>query len=257
MLGFELMSSASEEMKNPSRDVPRSILWSGIVVFLAYTLGTFAILAAVPLEDIDLVEGLVDTFRQLFGSSDVGVTAALVLGVMVLCTILSNAVTWAIGANRAASEAAIDGELPSFLAKLRAANGAPVGAAFIMALLTTVVLMAYGLMVASNEELFWKLFAASAVLFLCPYVGAVGAFLYARIYDAERPRPFRVPGGMFVARLITFVCIALLVSSIVLFMYVPGSGFDWPVVVGSGASIILGEIAIRYAEFEHGKAADA
>ncbi|MBT7720137.1 MAG: amino acid permease, partial [Halieaceae bacterium] len=45
MLGFELMSSASEEMKNPERDIPRSILSSGVIIFLCYVLGTFAILA--------------------------------------------------------------------------------------------------------------------------------------------------------------------------------------------------------------------
>ena len=33
MLGFELMSSASAEMKNPTRDIPRSILSSGLIIF--------------------------------------------------------------------------------------------------------------------------------------------------------------------------------------------------------------------------------
>lgn len=250
MLGFELMSSASEEMKNPTRDVPRSILASGIMIFLAYTLGTFAILAAIPINDINLVEGLVDTFRQLFGSSAAGVVASMVLGTMVLSTFLSNGITWAIGANRAAAEAAIDGELPRFLAKEHAKNGTPVGAAMVMALLTTLVLAAYGFMAASHEDLFWSLFAASAVLFLLPYVGAVAAFLYARINDADRPRPYRVPGGMPVARLLAYVCIAILLLSIILFMYVPGSGLDVPVVVGSIVSIILGEAAIYYAEHQ-------
>jgi len=33
-------------------------------------------------------------------------------------------------------------------------------------------------------------------------------------------------------------------------MYVPGSGFDWPVVIGATVPIGFGEIAIRYAEHE-------
>jgi len=250
MLGFELMSSASEEMKNPTRDVPRSILSSGIVIFLAYTLGTFAILAAVPLDEINLVEGLVDTFRQLLGSSAAGVAASTVLGTMVMLTFLSNGITWAMGANRAASEAAYDGELPAFLAKEHPQHGTPMGAAFGMAVLTTIVLLAYGFMAGSNEELFWNLFAASAVVFLLPYIGAVSAFLYARIKDAERPRPYRVPGGLAVARALTYVCVFFLALSIVLFMYVPGSGFDIPVVAGSVFAIALGEVAIYVAERE-------
>ncbi len=250
MLGFELMSSASEEMKNPTRDVPRSILASGILIFLAYVLGTFAILAAVPLEDIDLVEGLVDTFRQLFGESQLGVTAAMALGVLVLFTFVSNAVTWAIGCNRAAAEAAIDGELPRALAIEHPRTGTPVGAAVIMGSLITIVLLVYGFLAGSNEDLFWRLFAASAVLFLLPYIGAVAAFMNARLRDAERPRPYRVPGGNAVAWAMTAVCILLLVVSIVLLMYVPGTGIDWPVVIGAGVSILGGEAAIFWSEHQ-------
>jgi amino acid transporter len=106
------------------------------------------------------------------------------------------------------------------------------------------------LLAGSNEELFWELFAASAVIFLMPYVGAVAAFLRAREIDPDRERPFRVPGGMQFATLITVVCIGILVMSILLFMYVPGVGVDWPVLFGAVAAIALGEIAIRYAEHE-------
>ena len=168
MLGFELMSSASEEMKNPRRDVPRAIFASGIVIFLAYVLGTFAILAAVPIDDIDLVEGLVDTLRQLFGTSGIGVAVATLFGVFALFTFFSNTTTWALCANRAAAEAAIDGELPNFLAKEHATHGTPIGAAFTMGAIVTIILVTYGLLAGSNEDLFWKLFAASAVLFLMP-----------------------------------------------------------------------------------------
>ena len=251
MLGFELMSSASEEMKNPKRDIPRAIFWSALIIFLAYLFGTFAILTAVPVGEIDLVEGLVDTFRQLFGESALGSAAAMTLGLFALFTFFSNTATWSIGANRAAAQAAIDGELPKFLAREHSKYGTPVGAAVTMGVLITVVLLAYGLTATENAELFWSLFAASAVLFLLPYVGAVAAFLHARRHDADRPRPFRVPGGMPFARLITWVCIGILAFSIVLFMYVPGEGGDWKVVAGSVIAILLGEVAIRWAEVEN------
>jgi len=252
MLGFELMSSASEEMKNPTRDVPRAILASGLIIFLMYVLGNFAILAAIPKAEINLVEGLVDTLRLLFGTTPIGVAAATLLGSFVLFTFLSNTTTWSFGCNRAAAEAGIDGELPSVLAIVHKEHGTPVGAAVIMGILITLVLFAYGAVAGSNEDLFWKLFAASAVLFLLPYIGAVAAFYRARQIDADRPRPFRVPGGNGLALAITTVCIGVLLLSIFLFMYVPGEGFDMAVVYGSVGSILLGEVAIRYAEHERG-----
>jgi len=48
----------------------------------------------------------------------------------------------------------------------------------------------------------------------------------------------------------TVVCSAILGLSIILFMYVPGEGVDWLIVIVSIISIIIGEIAIRYAEHE-------
>ena len=67
MLGFELVSAGSKEMKNPGRDVPVAILVSGTIIIVMYTLATVAILAAIPAADINLVEGLVDTLELFFG----------------------------------------------------------------------------------------------------------------------------------------------------------------------------------------------
>ncbi|WP_238946900.1 APC family permease [Seongchinamella unica] len=256
MLGFELMSSASEEMKNPQRDIPRSILSSGLIIFLSYILGTFAILAVIPAGDINLVEGLVDTLRLLFGESQLGQLAATTLGIFALFTFFSNGTTWAIGANRAAAESAADGELPKLFAVESAKNGSPVGATVLMGIVCTGVLLAYGAVAGTNEDLFWSLFAASAVLFILPYIAVVAAFYRARQIDGERSRPFRVPGGNTAALGMSSLCVFLLALTALLFMYVPGSGFDWPVVIGSVGCILLGEVAMRIAEYENRRDAE-
>ena len=65
MLGFELVSAGSEEMRDPARDVPRSIFISGAIIIVLYLLGTMAVLAAIPAGDINLVEGLIDTLQAV------------------------------------------------------------------------------------------------------------------------------------------------------------------------------------------------
>ena len=47
MLGFELVSAGSDEMRNPVRDVPRSILISGALIIVLYTLATAAMLSVI------------------------------------------------------------------------------------------------------------------------------------------------------------------------------------------------------------------
>ncbi|MCV6626565.1 MAG: APC family permease, partial [Cellvibrionaceae bacterium] len=246
MLGFELMSASSDEMENPARDIPKAIFWSGLIILSFYSLGTFGVLAAVPVADVNLVEGLVDTLNQFYAGSALGAGFVTVLGVAALYTFFSNGVTWALGCNRAMAEAAIEGEMPKLLGYEHPRHGTPVGAAVALGLVSTAVLLLYGLMASSNEDLFWSLFAFSAVIFFLTYVGMMLAFLKLRRVDADKPRPFRAPAGMVLALL----CLSVIVLSIVLFIYVPGEGMQWPVLIGTLVTLLLGEGLLRLAERE-------
>ncbi len=248
MLGFELVSAGSEEMKDPARDVPRSIFISGVIIILLYLLGTIAVLTAIPAGNINLVEGLIDTLLLFFGDSAAGRAFVLVLGIGALYTFFSNGVTWALGCNRAAAEAALEGELPRIFALENRQLGTPIGAAVLMGLVSTVVLVMYGFMAGSNEDLFWSLFAFSAVIFLLPYEGMLLAFVKMRLVDGDHPRPYRVPGGLSAARITAWVCFAVLGLSILLFMYTPGAGPEWAVVAGVVITLAIGEVVIRFAE---------
>jgi len=248
MLGFELVSASSEEMNNPGRDVPRAILISSLIMTALYILGTIAVLAAIPSGEVNLVEGLMDTLALFLGDSALGKAAVLILGVAALYTFFSNAVTWSLGCNRAAAQAALDGELPALFGIEHPSRGTPVGAAVATGVVSTVTLLLYGFMSGSNEELFWSLFAFSAVIFLLPYQGMLLAFVKMRRVDADHPRPFKIPGGVWVAKLLAYLCMLILISSIVLLIYVPGTGMQWPVFIGVVITLVVGELIIRRSE---------
>jgi amino acid transporter len=235
-------------MKNPARDVPRSILISGVIILVLYLLGTIAVLAAIPAGDINLVEGLVDTLELFFGDTAAGETFVLLLGIGALYTFFSNGVTWALGCNRAAAEAALEGELPRVFAIESSELGTPVGAAVLMGIVSTLVLLLYGLLSGSNEDLFWSLFAFSAVIFLLPYQGMFMAFVKLRVADPDHHRPYRLPGGLGAARIAAWACFSVLALSIVLFMYTPGEGAQWPVIAGVAITLAIGEVVIRFSE---------
>ena len=248
MLGFELVSASSEEMIDPAKDVPRSIFISGFIIIVLYTAATAAVLAALPADGIDLVEGLMDTLELFFGNGSTGHIFVLILGVAALYTFFSNGVTWALGCNRAAAEAAQEGELPSVFGIESKTRGTPIGATVIMGVFGTLTLLLYGFLSKSNEDLFWSLFAFSAVIFLLPYIGMLLAFIKSRNHDVDRVRPYKVPGGNTVAKALACVCIAVLALSIVLFIYTPGEGLKYPVLTGAVALIVIGEVLIRWAE---------
>ena len=247
MLGFELVSASSEEMIDPGRDVPRGVVVSGLLILLLYTLATAAVLAAVPAEEVDLVEGLVATLERLFGDGAVARVLVAGLGIGALYTFFANGVTWSIGCNRAAAQAARDGELPRWLG-VESRRGTPMGAALVMGASSTLTLTLYGFMAGSGEELFWSLFAFSAVIFLLPYLGLMLAFVRSRARDRERPRPFKLPGGDAVAKLSAALCFLMLAASVALFVYVPEQGVQHTVLWGALGTLAIGELAIRWSE---------
>ncbi len=248
MLGFELVSAGSEEMNNPQRDVPRAILVSGLVIIVLYTLATIALLTAFPADQIDVVEGLVDSMYLFFGETGTGAVLAMGLGVGALYTFFANGVTWALGCNRAAAEAALEGELPAVFGREHPVYETPVGAAVLMGLVSTIILLTYGILATTNADLFWALFAFSAIIFLLPYIGLVLAFGEMRRRDPERHRPFRVPGGPLVANLFSLGCATILTIAIFFFVYTPEAGVQWSVFAGAVVVLLLGEAVIRYAE---------
>ncbi|MFN3231309.1 MAG: APC family permease [Alphaproteobacteria bacterium] len=255
-MGFELMSGASEEMKDPKRDVPRAIILSGVLIAAFYLLGTVGILIALPLDDIGLVEGLIDTLQKLFGDSGAGGAFVVALGVMALYTFFANMVTWTMGANRSAAEASERGDLPSLFAKLHKTYKTPVSSAIVTGLVSSGVLILYAFMAADAEDLFWTLFAFSALIFLLPYPLMFMAFLKLRRMDPDIERPYRVPGGHGRAVLVTVLCMLFMVQAIVLFIFPPGE-MDWGytgfILVGLAVTLAVGEWLVAGAQRRHGR----
>ncbi|MGH8246747.1 MAG: APC family permease, partial [Gammaproteobacteria bacterium] len=233
MLGFELMSCGSEEIKDPARDLPWAIATSGLIIGGLYTLGTLGILVAVPVGEIHLVEGLMKTFLVFFGSTGAGYAIALLLGVASLYTFFSSAVTWTLGTNRAMAEAAQEGEFPSFFAWEHPRYGTPVGAAVANGVVCTAVFLLYGFLAGSNEDLFWNLFAFSAAIYFFPYCMMMLAFIKLRRVDGARHRPFRFPGKSQMAMAAAAFCGLLLIFCMGLIFYVPGEGMQWPIFLGT------------------------
>src|SRR6516162_3949564 len=56
--GLELVSSMSEEVRDPRRTLPRAVFGAGALIALMYIAGTFAILALVPAGNIDPQSGV-------------------------------------------------------------------------------------------------------------------------------------------------------------------------------------------------------
>lgn len=248
--GFELMSSAGSEMKNPRRDVPRVILFSGIVIACVYALGVAGILLAVPIGELSIVTGTWDALAVLgrqWGRA--GDAAVLLLGLGFLYACIANIVTWSLGANRVAAVAAEEGVLPAALGRLHPRFQTPYVAFIVMGLVSTALLVGNALLSDSQSNVFWMTFKLSGLCLLLCYLLVFPAFLVLRKRRPNQPRPYRMPGGPGTAVVATWICTLYIAGASVLF-FAPSPTSQAPLKEGlilgaeTLATIVLGYLLI-------------
>ena len=247
-LGFELMSSASTQMENPKRDVPRTILIAGALIGGFYLIATVGMQLIFPADEISETTGLIDALQLGFGDSTAANVLVTVLGVGALFCFFACLVPWTIGANLAAAESAQQGDLPKVFAHRHPRRGTPTGAALLTSVVGTVFTVGYAALFSLTDgaidDVFWNLFAFSSVIFLLPYIVMMLAFRKLRGIDPERARPYRVPGGRGWTLVITWVPTVLLATAAVFFVVNPYD-FSWSVtgsiLIGLAIAVVIQE----------------
>jgi amino acid transporter len=225
-LGFELASSAGDEMKNPRLDVPRAVLLAGIVISFLYGMATLGILLSVPLADLNLVTGTWDALKvlgQQWGTASELVVLLLGIGFLYAC--IGNIVTWSLGTNRVAAAAAEAGTLPHFLGKLHPKYQTPYMAFLALGVVSTLLMLGNATLSRGSSQLFWLTFRLSGICFLLSYLLMFPAFLVLRYRQPDRPRSYRAPGGTIAAWAATVLCTFFIGAGTVLF-FVPSSSVE-------------------------------
>jgi amino acid transporter len=238
--GFELMSSAGGEMKNPRRDVPRVILWSGALIAVLYAFAIGGILYAVPLGKLSIVTATWDALAVMGREwGPAGDTAVFLLGIAFLYACVSNVVTWSLGANRVAAVAAEEGMLPAGLGRLHPRYRTP-HVAFVWTGIVSTALLVGGALLSSNQSnIFWMTFRMTALCLLLSYLLVFPAFVVLRRKRPDQPRPYRVPGGHGAAAAASWVCTLYIFGACVLF-FVPSPTSQEPL----KEALILGGLTL-------------
>ena len=241
-LGFELMSSAGDEMRDPQRDVPRVTLLSGLVIAAVYTLGVLGILLAVPLEELSIVTGTWDALVVLGKQyGEAGGKLVLVLGLGFLYACVANIVTWSLGVNRVAAQAAEEGAMPRVLGRLHPRFKTPYMAFVIMGIVATALLVGNAALSARNpDNVFWMVFKLSGVCFLISYLMIFPAFLMLRYRRPDVPRPYRMPGGLPAAWGAAVVCFVFIAGATLLF-FAPSATAEDPAAAREETWLLIGE----------------
>ncbi|HYX50253.1 MAG TPA: APC family permease, partial [Ktedonobacteraceae bacterium] len=210
-LGAEMQNSASEEMANAQRDVPRAILRAGIIVVILYSLFLLAILIALPANQLSAVGSFLDAFQTVNRVLPAPIATALgwLVALGFALSLFASGATLLIAVSRTYAIAALDRAAPLRLGHISSTHGTPTTAAVLSGIVATVTAIASILLTAfgsgSIETLFVQVLGVSIATALLAYLLMFPTFLILRYTYPSLPRRYRVPGGLVGAWILTLL----------------------------------------------------
>jgi amino acid transporter len=257
-VGFELQNGAAEEMEDPQKDVPLSVLRSGITGVLMYVVPIFCILLVLPASKVTSIGGFIDAVTLTFHGVYGGAAHALLI-VMTLCFIgalVTSGAVWMIGSDRIQAVAAYDGAFFPFFGVFNRKLGTPVRVNVMSGIASSIFCIAAIIMLRnqSTANAFTVVLDIAISTTLISYLWIFPTVLKLRYSypDVERPyvHPWGMP-GLWVSTILVTGWIAL-GSWVAVFpdtlerVFGVGYGFkgSWGVTQGAFEALTLGTLAV-------------
>ena len=114
-LGFEVVCTYADNMRDPRRQIPQAIVTGGVVIAAIYLFSAFGIGAAVPTSEISVDSGLIDAVSLMTGQAGGVLVGGVAL--LFLITLFGNMISWSMGVNSTAAYAADRGDMPAVFAR--------------------------------------------------------------------------------------------------------------------------------------------
>lgn len=216
LLGMEMSAIHAEEVKNPQRDYPRALFYSTIIIFSTLVLGSLAIVIVVPKNQLSVVSGLIDAYAIFFNTYNMPWMTSVTAGLIILGGI-SAVSAWIIGPTKGLMISAHDGGLPKRFSHINK-HGAPTMILITQGLIFTALSTIF-VFIDSINAAYWILSDMCAQLALLAYVFMFAAAIKLRYTQPEKPRAYKIPGGLIgmwaVAGIGIVCCVATIIVSFV------------------------------------------
>lgn len=264
MLGFEVVSTFSDDMENPKKEIPKAIILGGILIAVFYLLPSFGIGVAVPLEELETNSGLLDSYNSLLTTIGLSVGAikaiTIVVGGMFIYTLIANISSWTFGVNSVTAFAAQDGAFPKSWMK-RNKNGVPyvvsIWTGVVAALISTAGVLVAQFVSEDVTNLFWTFFSLSLVTLLMSYLPMFVAFWKLHRQGPKVKNGYWISGGKVKIFLYSFVPMLLLLIALFFTLFpelnLEMFSYQWPLIAGVCITVVIGEIMVSRVTVTYGK----
>ena len=187
-IGFDAVSTAAEETKNPKRDMPIAIISSLVVCTVIYILVALVLTGMLPWTQLGTAEPLATAFSALGMRWP---TIIISLGAVFATT--SVLLVFQLGQPRIFFSMARDGLLPGWAARVHPRYRTPLVTTWLTGILVAVF---------SGLANIGEVVELTNIGTLFAFVLVCAGITILRYKDPDRPRPFRVPLGAWVVPLL-------------------------------------------------------
>jgi amino acid transporter len=200
--GFEIASMVGQEVHEPRKTIPRSIVLSGAAITAIYILSSASILVAVPASELAERSGIADAI-ELVGSRLGFAGLGAFIGLLLFIGSIGGTSSWIAGAARVPFAAGVDAAMPSAFAKLHPKYRTPHVALIVQAVAATVLFLAsvfvsIGGGKTSIQEAYDIMVNLTILIYFLPYLYLFAAFIRLRTLDKSMPadeNTIVLPGG--------------------------------------------------------------
>ncbi len=205
-IGFDSVSTAAEECKNPQRDVPFGIMATLVACTLLYGAVAIVLSGIVPWQSVmgdaaPVVNALKRLSLQPGGAGLIWVRLFVLIGAML--GMISSILVFQLGQARVWFSMSRDGLLPAVFSRIHAQFRTPAVATWVAGFVVGIPAGLLDIGTVSNLSNIGTLFA---------FVLVAIAVLVLRIREPERPRSFRAPFGALFPILSIVFCIVLMMG---------------------------------------------
>ena len=197
-IGFDAISTAAEETRDPKRNLPIGILGGLAICTVIYVLVGFVLTGMVPYTELGVADPLAHALQRA-GFETVGWIVALGAAVSMTAVLL----VFQYGQPRIFFAMARDGLLPAWAAKIHPVRRIPYTTT-----LVTGIVVALASLIGDAAETYDLTNIGTLFAFALVSIGV----LVLRITEPDRPRPFKVPFVWPVALLSTAACLFIMVG---------------------------------------------
>lgn len=180
------------DLSKPKSQYPKTIFIASLIIILLFSLGSLAIAAVIPKDQISLTAGILESFDKMLSTYHAHFLLPF-LGLLIAFGSVGGVMAWITGPSKGLLATAKCGEIPPFLAHTNHA-GIQTHILVIQACIVTSLASLY-LIIDNVSVAFFLLSAMTITLYLIVYFLIFLSVLILRYSQPQVQRSYKIPGG--------------------------------------------------------------